>query len=110
MSSYISRFKAWIIAALLIVAFEAVIGFVAHPNPFDRTNFLLYTFGRPEPMQRLFVFHKLRAFADSEPTIVQSGDSSGFFGIEPAAVMKHLSPGVTYLNMSCCANLGYKGY
>ena len=50
MSSYISHFKAWIIAGLLIVAFEAAIGFAAAPNPFDRTNFLPHTFGRPEPM------------------------------------------------------------
>jgi hypothetical protein len=110
MSSYISHFKAWIIAALLIVAFEAAFGFAAAPNPFDRTNFLPHTFGRPEPMQRLYVFHKLRAFIHSEPTIVQSGDSSGFFGIEPSVVMKHLPAGVSYLNLSCCANLGYKGY
>jgi hypothetical protein len=110
MSSYISHFRAWIIAALLFVAFEAAIAFGAPLSPFDRSNFLQYTFGRAEPIQRLFVFHKLKAFEDSKPTIVQSGDSSGFYGIEPSVVMKHLPQGVSYLNMSCCANLGFRGY
>jgi hypothetical protein len=83
---------------------------VAAPNPFDRTNFLQFSFARDETPQRLFVLEKIKAFADSQPTIVQSGDSSGFYGIEPKVVMSHLPAGVSYLNMSCCANLGFKGY
>jgi hypothetical protein len=110
MSSYISRSRAWFIAAAIVIAYEAIIRAVAAPSMFDRTNFLQYTFGRAEPMQRLFVFHKLKAFEYSNPTIVQSGDSSGFYGIEPSVVMKHLPKDVSYLNMSCCANLGFNGY
>ena len=110
MSSYISHFKAWIVAAAILVAIEGAIYAVAPTNPMDRTNFLLFSFGRSEPAQRLFVFHKLRAFEHSNPTVVQSGDSSGFYGIDPRVVMKHLPSDVSYLNMSCCANLGYRGY
>ncbi|MEI9923262.1 MAG: hypothetical protein WDN50_06810 [Bradyrhizobium sp.] len=56
------------------------------------------------------MFDKLTTFADSNPAIVQSGDSSGFYGIEPKTIMRYLPEGMTYLNLSCCANLGFNGY
>lgn len=110
MSSYISPFRAWIIAAIAFLAIEATVYAVGRPSEFDRTNFLQFAFARDETPQRLFVLDKIKAFADSAPTIVQSGDSSGFYGIDPRVVMKHLPTDETYLNMSCCANLGYRGY
>jgi hypothetical protein len=110
MSSYISHFRPFAAALLVLVAIEAVASFIGRPNPFDKTNFLQFSFAKPETPQRLFMYHKIREFADSGPVIVQSGDSSGFYGIEPAVVMSHLPAGTTYLNMSCCANLGFKGY
>jgi hypothetical protein len=110
MSSFISPFRPWILAAALLVAIEAAIYLAAAPNPFDRTNFLQFSFVRDETPQRLFIQDKMKEFAYSNPTIVQSGDSSGFYGIEPAVVMRHLPAGATYLNMSCCANLGFRGY
>jgi hypothetical protein len=110
MSSFISPFKAWLTAGILFLAIEAVIQFVSPHSPFDRTNFLQFSFARDETPQRLFVLDKIKAFADSNPTIVQSGDSSGFYGIEPAVVTKSLPAGTSYINMSCCANLGFRGY
>ena len=110
MSLFISHFRAWIVAALALVAIEGAVYLLGHPSEFDRTNFLQFSFAHDETPQRLFVLDKIKAFADSKPTIVQSGDSSGFYGIEPAVVMKHLPAGSTYLNMSCCANLGFNGY
>jgi hypothetical protein len=110
MSSYISHFKAWLIAALAILAIEGAVYGAYHPSRFDATNFLQFSFSRSETPQRLFMYHKLSSFADLNPTIVQSGDSSGFYGIEPKAIMRYLPDGVTYLNLSCCANLGFNGY
>jgi hypothetical protein len=110
MNSYILHFRAWIIAILAMVAIEVAIYALRKPSVFERTNFLQFSFVKPETPQRLFTFHKLSEFAHSNPTIVQAGDSSGFYGIEPAVVMKHLPAGVSYLNMSCCANLGFSGY
>ncbi|MBR0855682.1 hypothetical protein [Bradyrhizobium liaoningense] len=110
MSSSILPFRSWVAAALAVLVIELAILFTAHPNIFDRTNFLQFSFVKDETPQRLFVWEKIKAFADSNPTILQSGDSSGFYGIEPNAVMKHLPAGVSYLNMSCCANLGFRGY
>lgn len=110
MSSLISPFKAWLAAGIALLAIEATIQLVSPHNSFDRTNFLQFSFARDETPQRLFVFEKVKAFADSNPTIVQSGDSSGFYGIEPAVVTKSLPAGTSYINMSCCQNLGFRGY
>ena len=110
MSSFILHFRSWIAAALLLVLIETAVWCIGRPSEFDRTNFLQFSFAHDETPQRLFIYEKIKAFADSNPTIVQSGDSSGFYGIEPAVVMKYLPDGATYLNMSCCANLGYNGY
>lgn len=110
MSSFISHFRPWLLALFLLLAIEAIVYAVGRPSEFDRTNFLQFTFSRDETPQRLFIHDKIKAFAYSNPSIVQSGDSSGFYGIEPSVVMKHLPAGMTYLNMSCCANLGFNGY
>src|SRR4051812_37984237 len=106
----LAPFRPWIAALLALLAIEASVYLIGHPNEFDRTNFLQLTFSRDEPPQRAFMYHKVKEFAYSNPTIVQSGDSSGFYGIEPLEIMKYLPQGVSYLNMSCCANLGYRGY
>jgi hypothetical protein len=53
---------------------------------------------------------RLTTFAGSNLAVAQSGDSSGFCGIEPKAIISCLPDGVTYLNLSCCANLGFNGY
>ncbi len=110
MSSYILHFRAWIVAALSIALIEGAVYAANRPSPFVTNNFLQFSFARDETPQRLFMFHKLASFADSNPTIVQSGDSSGFYGIEPLAIMRYLPEGITYLNLSCCANLGFSGY
>ena len=113
MSSFISPFRplaVWLAALAILVAIEAAVQLKWNPNEFDRTSFLQFGFARGEPPQRAFMYHKIKEFSYSEPVIVQSGDSSGFYGIKPLQIMQHLPDGVSYLNMSCCANLGFRGY
>jgi hypothetical protein len=110
MNLSISPFKPWIASLAIVAAIECFVQVVYSPSLSERTNFLQFSYGRDEPAQRLFMYHKLTTFAETNPTIVQSGDSSGFYGIEPAAIMRYLPEGVTYLNLSCCANLGFNGY
>ena len=110
MNLSILHFRPWLFAAAALLAVEATVYVVARPDPFDRTNFLQFSFAGTETPQRLFVFHKLKSFAYAKPTIVQSGDSSGLYGIDPREVMRFLPKGEKYVNMSCCANLGYRGY
>jgi hypothetical protein len=110
MNLSISPFKPWIAALIAVAAIECFVQGLYRPSAYDRNNFLQFSFARDETPQRLFLYHKLTTFADSNPTIIQSGDSSGFYGIEPAAIMRYLPRGVSYLNLSCCANLGFNGY
>ena len=110
MNLSISPFKPWIGALAIVAVIECMVQVMYSPAVSERTNFLQFSYGRDEPAQRLFMYHKLTAFAGINPTIVQSGDSSGFYGIEPAAIMRYLPKGATYLNLSCCANLGFNGY
>ena len=80
MSSYLRQFRAWIAAIIALAAIECSVQLIYHPSEFEKTNFLQFSFARDETPQRLFMYHKLSEFAYSEPTIVQSGDSSGFTG------------------------------
>src|SRR5438046_1406563 len=86
MSSSISHFREWIAATVFLVAIEATVYARFKPNEFDRTNLLQFAFAKEETSQRVFVHLKMKEFADSSPTIVQSGDSSGFHGIVPRVV------------------------
>lgn len=109
-SRSLSRYGVIIAALALFAAIELLYYGIVRPNEFERTNFLQFRFVTPETPQRLFVYHKMQAFADARPRIVQAGDSSGFYGIRPREVMQHLPEGASYVNMSCCANLGFRGY
>jgi hypothetical protein len=74
------------------------------PGFVDRANF-----GLLDRFHRTVIFGKLSDFDRSSPDIIQVGDSSGFHGVRPEIVMRYLH-GLTYLNLSCCANTGYRGY
>jgi len=93
-----------------VLGAELLFDWLARPDRIERTNFLQFSFLTPETPQRLFVYHKLDTFGESQPTIVQAGDSSGFYGIRPKQVESHLPAGNKFVNMSCCANLGFRGY
>ena len=110
MNLSISPFKGWIAAIVAIAAIECFVQAAYRPSVFERSNFLQFSFFRDETPQRMFMYDKLSTFADLNPVIVQSGDSSGFYGIEPEAIMRYLPSGTSYLNLSCCANLGFSGY
>jgi hypothetical protein len=102
-------FLPWILALLVLVVIEATFLIGASPERFTRNNFLQYRFGAPESLQRLFVQEKIEYFSDTAPTILQIGDSSGLYGIQPAIIESHL-PGYRYLNFGIATNLGYCGY
>ncbi len=110
MNSSISHFKAWLLVLLIVLGIEMIYLAFMRPHEMDRTNLLQFSFATPETAQRLFTWHKMRAFGDSEPHVVQVGDSSGFHGIDPLLVEAYLPPGTRYVNMSCCANQGFRGY
>jgi hypothetical protein len=92
-------------AALAVIALiEAVVGFALRPNIVERSKFNLLN-----RFQNTVIFGKLADFADSSPDIIQIGDSSGFYGVRPDVVTRYLG-GLKYLNLSCCAGMGYNAY
>src|ERR1700674_3492244 len=104
MSSFTFSFRTIALALGLVALVEGTCALVLRPGFVDRANF-----GALERFQRAVIFGKLRDFDRSSPDIIQVGDSSGFLGVRPEIVMSYLH-GLTYLNLSCCANTGYRGY
>jgi len=91
-------------ALAVITLIEAVVGIALRPNIVERSKFNLLN-----RFQNTVIFGKLAEFADSSPDIVQVGDSSGFYGVRPDVVTRYLG-GLKYLNLSCCAGMGYNAY
>ena len=108
MNSFISAFKPILVAAAVIAGLEAAVMAARSPNDVERSNFLTFGYMRPE-VHRLIVYEKLRAFGWSSPDIVQIGDSSGFYGVNADLVTSQLG-GLRYVNLSCCAHMGFDGY
>ena len=108
MSSFISAFKPILAAVAVIAGIEAAVTAVRQPDDVERSNFLTFGYLRPEG-HRLIVYEKLRAFSRSSPDIIQVGDSSGFYGVNADLVTSRLD-GLRYVNLSCCAPMGFDGY
>lgn len=104
MSSFIFNFRAVLLALGVIAATEGVCALALRPGVVERTKFNLL-----DRFHSAVIFGKLNEFADSAPDVIQVGDSSGFHGVEPDIVMRYLG-GLKYVNLSCCAALGYRGY
>src|SRR5262249_12811124 len=104
MRSYASALRPFVIALAVIALTEAVFGLALRPNIVERTKFSLL-----DRFHSTAIFRKLGEFADSSPDIVQVGDSTGFHGVRPDGGMRYLG-GLKYLNLSCCARMGSRGY
>jgi hypothetical protein len=107
-SSFISAFKPILVAVAVIAGVEVGVIAARRPDDVERSNFLTLGYLRPE-VHRLIVYEKLRAFGRSSPDVIQIGDSTGFYGVNPDLVASHLD-GLRYVNMSCCAHMGFDGY
>jgi hypothetical protein len=104
MNTFGSALRPVAIAFMIIALTEGVCALVLRPGIVERTKFNLLN-----RFHSTAVFGKLGEFADSAPDIIQVGDSSGFHGVNPDVVTRHLD-GLKYLNLSCCAGMGYRGY
>jgi hypothetical protein len=107
-SSFISAFKPILVAVAVIAALEVAVVAARRPDDVERSNFLTLGYLRPE-VHRLIVYDKLRAFGWSSPDVIQVGDSSGYYGVNSKLVASRLD-GARYVNLSCCAPMGFDGY
>jgi hypothetical protein len=104
MSSSIFSFRTIAVAAALVGLIEGVCALTLRPGFLARTNV-----GFLDRFHNSVIFGKLADFEQSSPDVIQVGDSSGFHGVRPEVVMSYLG-GLKYVNLSCCANTGYRGY
>jgi hypothetical protein len=107
MNSFIFSFRAlrpFALALAVIAVTEAAVGLALRPNIVERSKSNLLN-----RFHSTVIFGKLADFADSSPDIVQVGDSSGFHGVRSDVVMHYLD-GLKYVNLSCCAYMGYEAY
>ena len=109
MNSFISSFKPVLLAIAIIGLIEGVIALVVRPDVVERSNYLNWMYGEPDPFHKFLIYSKMREIPSSEADVIQVGDSSGFHGIRSNLVMKEVD-GIRYFNLSCCANTGYDGY
>lgn len=109
MSSYISSFKALVAALVMIAAGELGYATVDGSSPVERSTYINWNFNEPELFHKGLIYEKIRRAIVARPDIIQVGDSSGLHAIVPGIVEKFI-PGLTYENLSCCANMGYDGY
>jgi hypothetical protein len=101
----------WLISILVIGTIEAMIYAVYRPTIVERNDFLVLPIQRFAQMlpERWIIWNKVRKLPDLQPIAVQAGDSSGLYGIMPDVVSQYIG-GQQYLDLSCCANQGFRGY
>ena len=111
MNSYISSFKAFLAALVIIGLVEAGYSAVDASSPVERSNYLNWNFNSDELFHKALIYEKekLRNALRDHPDVIQIGDSSGFHAIVPRIVDQYLD-GLKYENLSCCANTRFDGY
>jgi hypothetical protein len=101
----------WAIAITVICAVESAMYAIYRPNIIERSDFLVMPIQRYLAMlpERWIIWDKMRKLPEQTPTAIQAGDSSGFYGIMPDVVSEYIR-GQRLLDLSCCANQGFRGY
>lgn len=96
--------------ALLAIACGEMLIYLLGTNGRFNTDFFDFSPLRPDVMQKHVLYDKFELlFQETPADIVQVGDSSGFYGVIPAEVTAGAG-GLSYLNLSCCADTGWAGY
>jgi hypothetical protein len=109
LNSFISHFRPVIAVVLSVLVIELLVWGRYGTNIAIANNFLSLKFPQRDETTRATIYEKMRVFGSLSPEIVQAGDSSGLMGIHAEVVEQYLPAGVDFVNMSCCATVGYRG-
>ncbi len=109
MASFISSFRAPLIAIGVIAAIEASVWFFATPAPLAASNFWEQAYLKPENNSKVMLLFRMQATVKLDPDIVQVGDSSGLHGAVPQVIESYLA-GLSYINAGFGADVGYLGH
>jgi hypothetical protein len=109
MNSYISSFKPVLIALAIIGLIEVVYASSTTTSPVERTSYLNFNYGQGEFAHKVIIYEKLLNAVRDQPNVIQIGDSAGMHSVDPRIVEQYLG-GLTFHNISCCANMTFEGY
>lgn len=109
MNSFISNFKAILIAIGIIVAIELSCWLFGTSTPFNNISLLQYAYLRTENTTNLALLNKMQSAFELPAQFLQVGDSSGMHGLNPKIIEESL-PNVTYYNANLGADFGYLGH
>ncbi|SKA31030.1 hypothetical protein SAMN02745126_05074 [Enhydrobacter aerosaccus] len=97
------------LAALFIAGLEGAIALVGNNGSYN-TDFFDFSPLEQDNLQKHTIYDKFETTLTNIPSeVVQVGDSSGFYGVDPKVVTK-VADRLSYLNMSCCGDAGWTGY
>ncbi len=103
------RLLPFLIALGAISILELVIHMVGNDGLYN-TDFFDFSPLQKDVLQKHIIYDKnIRVLHDVPSDAVQVGDSSGFYGVIPAAI-SGAAPAISYLNLSCCGDAGWTGY
>jgi hypothetical protein len=108
MISFTSAFRGLFIALTLIALIELLIAINGFRAP-KFESMLSYKYIEGDVGQKQVVNEKLKTFVGKPAEFIHVGDSSGYYGVQSKIIEKYL-PGMTYLNIGCCADTGFAGY
>lgn len=109
MISFISRFRVFLTALLIIVPIELFVHTKWEPLAKHDTNFFEFALLWKESPQKFVVYEKLKNARNTQSEFIFIGDSSGLFGVMPEVVEKSLE-GQKVMNLCVAADIGFRGY
>jgi hypothetical protein len=109
MRSFISNFRAILIAVAAIAGIEAAVwAWGPEHHGLFATNFFELAYMRQENPVKVQQAAKLYLLPELSPRFIQVGDSSGFHGGRPDVIEQYVKG--PYLILSCCGDMGYAGH
>lgn len=109
MISFISRFRVFVVAGLLIASTELGLALYGQGSQVYKDNFLELAFYKAVSPQKFVIMKKIQDLAQQDAEYVSIGDSTGLFGLQPSIIDQYLN-GKKYINFSTAADAGYEGY
>ena len=106
-------FRALLLAIFIISSIEillyALLGKEKIKSSVAENTLFDNQFKKFEVPQKYLIKYKQELFSEDQSQFIQVGDSSGLYGVRPNIINNYLE-GMNYINISCCADIGWKGY
>ena len=109
----IKIFRSLFVAIFVILSVEIFLYIITGKEKIKlsiaENNFFDNQFKKSDVPQKYLIKYKHKLFTGYKSEFIQIGDSSGLYSLRPNIVNNYLD-GMKYINVSCCADIGWKGY